>query len=53
MQSDRSDKLVVTASGSGGINELKDKLDDSKASYAYARVAYSNDKEVRVIFLLN
>lgn len=45
-ESDRSDKLVVTATGSGGLAELKEVLDDSKASYAYVRVAYSNDKEV-------
>ena len=47
-KSDRSDKLKVTASGSGGITELKDKLDDGKASFAYVRVQYSNDKEVQL-----
>lgn len=46
LKSDRSDKLVLTGSGSGGLNELKEILDDSKASYAYVRVQYSNDKEV-------
>ncbi|PPQ80562.1 hypothetical protein CVT25_001596 [Psilocybe cyanescens] len=44
-ESDRSDKLKVTQTGSGGLSELKEALDDSKASYAYARVSYSNDKE--------
>lgn len=44
-QSDRSDKLQVTQTGTGGLTELRDALDDSKASYAYARVSYSNDKE--------
>ncbi|PPR04869.1 hypothetical protein CVT26_012700 [Gymnopilus dilepis] len=44
-ESDRSDKLKLTATGSGGLTELKEALDDSKASYAYARVSYSNDKE--------
>ncbi|KAF8884912.1 actin depolymerizing protein [Gymnopilus junonius] len=44
-ESDRSDKLKLTATGSGGLSELKEALDDSKASYAYARVSYSNDKE--------
>ena len=44
-QSDRSDKLKLTATGSGGLPELRDQLDDSKASYAYARVQYANDKE--------
>ncbi|KAF8260833.1 ADF-like domain-containing protein [Lactarius quietus] len=33
-ENDRSDKLVVTATGTGGL-----------ASYAYVRVTYSNDKE--------
>jgi hypothetical protein len=44
-QSDRSDKVTLAGSGSGGLAELKDALDDTKASYAYARVTYSNDKE--------
>ena len=44
-QDDRSDKLVVTATGTGGLVELQEKLDPAKASYAYARVTYSNDKE--------
>lgn len=44
-ESDRSDKLKVTQTGTGGLTELREVLDDSKASYAYARVTYSNDKE--------
>ena len=44
-QSDRSDKLAVTATGTGGLAELQEKLDPAKASYAYVRVTYSNDKE--------
>ena len=44
-QDDRSDKLVVTATGTGGLAELQEKLDPAKASYVYARVTYSNDKE--------
>ncbi|KAH9478667.1 Coactosin [Psilocybe cubensis] len=44
-ESERSDKLIVTKKGSGGLSELREALDDSKASYAYARVSYSNDKE--------
>ncbi|TFK49077.1 ADF-like domain-containing protein [Heliocybe sulcata] len=44
-ESDRSDKLVVSKTGTGGLAEIKDALDDTKASYAYARVRYSNDKE--------
>jgi hypothetical protein len=44
-QDDRSDKLAVTTTGTGGLAELQEKLDPAKASYAYARVTYSNDKE--------
>ena len=44
-QSDRSDKLLVTATGTGGLAELQEKLDSAKASYAYVRITYSNDKE--------
>lgn len=44
-ESDRSDKLKLTQTGTGGLSELKEALDDSKASYAYVRVSYSNDKE--------
>ncbi|KAG6919799.1 hypothetical protein DXG01_000300 [Tephrocybe rancida] len=43
--SDSSDKLQLTQTGTGGLAELREVLDDSKASYAYARVTYSNDKE--------
>ncbi|KNZ78312.1 Coactosin [Termitomyces sp. J132] len=43
--SDRADKLQVTQTGTGGLAELREVLDDTKASYAYARVTYSNDKE--------
>jgi hypothetical protein len=35
----------LTATGTGGLDELKEKLDDNRASFAYARVQYSNDKE--------
>lgn len=44
-QTDRSDKLVLTKTGSGGLSELKEVVDPSKASYAYVRVQYANDKE--------
>ncbi|KAL1949230.1 hypothetical protein VTO73DRAFT_11036 [Trametes versicolor] len=44
-ESDRSDKLQLTSTGSGGLAELREQLDDSKASYAYVRVQYANDKE--------
>ncbi|KAJ7485458.1 ADF-like domain-containing protein [Mycena latifolia] len=44
-EDDRSDKLQLTQTGTGGLAELRDVLDDGKASYAYARVSYANDKE--------
>ncbi|KAF8155619.1 ADF-like domain-containing protein, partial [Crassisporium funariophilum] len=44
-ETDKSDTLKLTKTGTGGLSELRDVLDDSKASYAYARVSYSNDKE--------
>ncbi|KAH9855338.1 actin depolymerizing protein [Lenzites betulinus] len=44
-ESDRSDKLQLTSTGSGGLAELRDHLEDGRASYAYVRVQYSNDKE--------
>ena len=45
LKSDRSDKLQLTATGSGGLEELRERLDESKASFAYVRVQYANDKE--------
>ncbi|KAF5310518.1 hypothetical protein D9619_008015 [Psilocybe cf. subviscida] len=44
-ESEKSDKLKVTKTGTGDLAELKEALDDSKASYGYARVSYANDKE--------
>ncbi|KZT03816.1 actin depolymerizing protein [Laetiporus sulphureus 93-53] len=44
-ESDRSDKLQLTATGTGGLAELREALDDSHASFAYVRVQYANDKE--------
>lgn len=44
-QSDRSDTLAVTATGTGGLSELKGALDDSKASFAYVGIQFSKDKE--------
>lgn len=52
-ESDRSDKLKVTQTGKGGLSELKEALDDSRASYGYVRVSYANDKEsIREKFIL-
>ncbi len=37
---------MVTSSGAGNpLDELKDNLDEGKASFAYGRVSYANDKE--------
>jgi hypothetical protein len=44
-ESDKSDKLKVSQVGIGGLTELREALDDSKASYAYVRITYANDKE--------
>jgi len=44
-ETDRSDKLRVSKTGKGGLTELREALDESNASFAYARVTYSNDKE--------
>ncbi|KAH7878658.1 actin depolymerizing protein [Lentinula edodes] len=52
-ESDRSDTLKLTQTGTGGLAELREVLDDSRASYAYVRVQYSNDKEsIREKFVL-
>ncbi|OJA17657.1 hypothetical protein AZE42_03015 [Rhizopogon vesiculosus] len=48
VRSDKSDTnwlLLDYETGAGGLAELRDVLADSKASYAYVRVAFSNDKE--------
>jgi len=39
------DKLELTSTGSGGLTELKEALDDSQAQYGYLRVDYANDSE--------
>ncbi|PVF94100.1 actin depolymerizing protein [Serendipita vermifera] len=40
-------KLKVTATGNGGLTELKGHLNDSNPSFAYVRISYANDKESR------
>ncbi|KAF2813569.1 actin depolymerizing protein [Mytilinidion resinicola] len=48
-----SDALTLTATGSGGLEELKTHLLDDQAQYAYLRVEYANDSEsTRVKFAL-
>lgn len=39
------DALTLTATGEGGISELREKLDPNQAQYAYIRVEYANDSE--------
>lgn len=39
------DKLQLAKTGSGGLEELKEELDDSQAQYAYLRLEYANDTE--------
>lgn len=45
--------LALAATGTGGLDSLRDSLDDSQVQYAYARVEYANDSESkRVKFVL-
>ncbi|KAI9646208.1 hypothetical protein NHQ30_005648 [Ciborinia camelliae] len=37
--------LALTATGEGGLSELRGKLDPAQAQYAYLRVEYANDSE--------
>ncbi|KAI0123944.1 cofilin/tropomyosin-type actin-binding protein [Xylariales sp. AK1849] len=47
------DKLILTATGTGGLQELVSNVDDSQAQYGYVRVEYANDTESkRVKFAL-
>ncbi|KAI0599214.1 hypothetical protein F4775DRAFT_583368 [Biscogniauxia sp. FL1348] len=41
------DKLVLSATGTGGLAELTSRLDDGQAQYGYVRVEYANDTESR------
>ncbi|KAF2496445.1 actin depolymerizing protein [Lophium mytilinum] len=51
--SPNSDTLTLTATGTGGIEDLKTHLLDDQAQYAYIRVEYANDSEsTRVKFAL-
>lgn len=45
--------LKLTATGTGGLAELAEKLDSNEAQYGYVRVEYANDTESkRVKFVL-
>jgi hypothetical protein len=41
-ESERSDKLKLSATGSEGLDELKDKLEEDQASFVYARIVKPN-----------
>lgn len=47
------DALTLTATGSGGLEELKGKLDDGQAQYAYARIEYVSFLSKRKLPFLN
>ncbi|PTB75501.1 hypothetical protein M440DRAFT_1316107, partial [Trichoderma longibrachiatum ATCC 18648] len=38
-------KLTLTQTGSGGLEELVQALDDGQVQYGYVRIEYANDKE--------
>ncbi|KAK3364633.1 hypothetical protein B0T25DRAFT_587813 [Lasiosphaeria hispida] len=38
-------QLALSKTGSGGLAELADELDDGQVQYAYVRVEYANDSE--------
>jgi hypothetical protein len=43
--SKKGSKVELTATGTGGLAELAEKLDPAQAQYAYVRVTYANDSE--------
>ncbi|KAB8297189.1 hypothetical protein EYC80_002567 [Monilinia laxa] len=49
------DTLTLSATGEGGLAELREKLDPAQAQYAYLRVQYANDSEssrVKFVFIV-
>lgn len=43
-QSDKSDKLTLTATGTGDLAEFTSKLEPTRASFGFIRVKYANDE---------
>ncbi|ADV20622.1 hypothetical protein I315_06851 [Cryptococcus gattii Ru294] len=43
-ESEKSNKLVLTATGKGDLSELSAQLKPENASFAYAKVRYENDE---------
>ncbi|GAA5829542.1 hypothetical protein JCM3766R1_001217 [Sporobolomyces carnicolor] len=41
----KEDRLVLTATGNGGLTEFKQNLKEENASFGYVRVKYANDTE--------
>ncbi|CAJ0749471.1 24480_t:CDS:2, partial [Entrophospora sp. SA101] len=51
-ESNKSDKLILKAKGTGGLSELVENLNESEAGFAYVRVNVSNDElSVRTKFI--
>ncbi|KAK3367442.1 cofilin/tropomyosin-type actin-binding protein [Lasiosphaeria ovina] len=49
----KGNQLVLSQTGTGGLSELAELLDDTQVQYAYVRVEYANDAEsTRVKFAL-
>ncbi|KAI8839475.1 hypothetical protein BJ741DRAFT_599435 [Chytriomyces cf. hyalinus JEL632] len=49
---DKSDNIILSASGNGGLEEAKTKLDDNKPAFGFVRVVVGNDAlSQRVKFL--
>ena len=52
-QSDKSNKLTLTETGTGDLEELVSHLKPERASFAYAKVSYNNDEHsIREKFIL-
>lgn len=43
-QSDKSNTLTLTATGTGELSELVEKLEPQRASFAYVKIKYNNDE---------
>jgi hypothetical protein len=44
IQSDKSNTLTLTATGTGDLSELAQKLEPQRASFAYVKIKYNNDE---------
>ncbi|KAK8096980.1 uncharacterized protein PG998_005203 [Apiospora kogelbergensis] len=51
----KGDAVALTATGSGGLQELAERFDEGQAQYGYVRVEYANDtesKRVKFVFVV-